>query len=191
MVLRWAALVLLSGFTLTACASKEQQLAAAAKIETHDDQFKPYRQYKTGTINSAPFDSAVSGRYEMELISQVDRATGARGVGLQFTVHYFGSLKREYREARTPKAQPLQVRGVLHKKYDCTKSTGQCIFVEEVMVDLHEADLRAAGNDGYVLKLFPKFGEGIVLTIPKSLVASLYAAVDAGEKQVAAVAQKQ
>jgi hypothetical protein len=190
MVLRSVVIALFASLALAACASKEQQIATASQISATDDQFKPYRQYKTGTIRNAPFDGS-NGNYEMELLSQVERATGVRGVGLQFTIKYIGSIKREYKEARTPKAELLPVRGIVHKKYDCTKSTGSCIFMESLVVDLREPELRMAGNDGYVLKLFPKFGEGIVLTIPKSLIASLYATVDAGEKQVASVPQKQ
>ena len=79
---------------------------------------------------------------------------------------------------------------IYHRKYDCTKSTGICIFNEAMLIDLRENELRAAGNDGYALKLFPVIGQGIPLTIPKSLIASLYSAVDAGEKQVASAQHK-
>lgn len=190
MVLRQVALAFFASLALTACASQEQQIAAASQISKTDDQFQPFRRYTTGIIRNPPLDAASNGNYEMELISQVDRASGAHGVALQFTIHYFASLKRNYNEARNAKAELLPVRGVYHKKYDCTKSTGICIFQEAMLIELHENELRAAGNGGYALKMFPVIGQGIPLTIPKSLIASLYSAVDAGEKQVASVQQK-
>ena len=190
MVMRSVAVAFFASLTLTACASQEQQIAAAGQINKTDDQFQPFRQYTTGIIRNPPLDATSNGNYEMELISQVDRASGAHGVGLQFTIHYFASLKRNYNEARNGKAELLHVHGIYHRKYDCTKSTGICIFNEAMLIDLRENELRAAGNDGYALKLFPVIGQGIPLTIPKSLIASLYSAVDAGEKQVASAQHK-
>lgn len=180
---------LAASLALTACASTEQQIAAAAKIETTDDQFQPYRQYKSGAVAHTLIDVGTYRRTKMELIAQVDRASGGRSIGLQVEIDYLGNVHRKYLEARTSSAVLLHVSGVLHRAQGCSRKAGSCEHKEVVTIDIPEKDLRQTGNEGYRLKLFPKIGEGVELNVPKSLIVALFAAVDAGEQSVA-LAQK-
>jgi hypothetical protein len=187
--LRKAATALLATLALTACASTEQQIAAAAKIETTDDQFQPFRQYKSGAVAHTLVDVGTYRRVKMEMIAQVDRASGGRGIGLQVEIDYLASIQRKYLEARTSSAVLLHVSGVLHRSQGCSKKVGRCDHTEIVTIDIPEKELRQTGSDGYRLKLFPKIGQGVELNVPKSLIVALFTAVDAGEQKVA-MAQK-
>lgn len=182
--------VLATSMAVTACASPAQQITTASQIKTDDDQFKPFRQYKTGAIRNQPFDRPGDANHEMELAAQIQRTGGARAIGLQVRITYSGDFVRTYQEARNAKADLLHIQKVVHQSSGCSKQYSGCSRIEFVVVDIPEAELRNAGNEGYPIKLFPKVGAGLQLTIPKSLIASLFTAVDAGEKQIAATQQK-
>jgi hypothetical protein len=189
LMLRFLAVVL-TGLALTACASKEQQIAAAAKIQTEDDQFKPYRQYSTGRVKDILIDVGSYRQIETELLANVQRTTGARAFGLQVEIKYTGPVPRKYTEARNVKAEQLQVDRIFQRSHDCSRKLDSCDHKEIVLIQIKEAALRAVGNEGYRLKLYPKIGQGVELNIPKSLTVALFATVDAGEKQVAVVQPK-
>lgn len=51
-----------TGLLLCACASQEQKIAAASEIKTSNDQFLPYREYKSGLIDADPATAAAPGK---------------------------------------------------------------------------------------------------------------------------------
>jgi hypothetical protein len=189
--LRILGIAFLAGLALTACASKEQQIAAAAKIQTNDDQFKPYRQYTTGQVKEILIDVGSYRQIQTELVANVQRTTGARVFGLQVEINYTGPVPRKYVEARNVKAEQLRVDQVFHRSHDCSRKLDSCNHKEIIMIQISEPELRAVGNEGYRLKLYPKVGQGVELNIPKSLTVALFATVDAGEKQVAVAPRQQ
>ncbi len=191
MVLRRFLIALSAGLAVAACASKEQQIAAAAKIQTDDDQFKPYRYYSTGPVNETLIDVGSYRRVETELVANVQRVSGARSFGLKVEINYSGAVPRRYAEARNAKAEQLPVNHVFLRTYDCDRKLDSCNHKEIVLIEIPEPELRAVGNEGYRLKLFAKIGNGVELNVAKKLTDALFATVDTGEKQIAAVQPKQ
>jgi hypothetical protein len=181
-------LAMICALVLSACATPQQQLVTASTVTIVDDKFEPHRHYRTGEIKTASIETSGYETYEKKLMADVDRKTGGIGAGLQYTITYTG-IQRKYHEARNVRAEQLSVRSVLHHASGCNKYAG-CLHTEAVLIDLPVSELRNAGNQGYPIKLFPKIGKGIEIEIPKTLIVSLLAALDAGEQRTAAAQQK-
>lgn len=161
------------------CASDQQKIEAASSVSVADDQFRPYREYSTGFIQS----SNTTGLDSKRLVARVDRTTGAVTTALEFIVTYKGQLKYTYDTARNSKAEPLKVGVIAHKASNCKRSESTCIYLEVVGVTIPEAELRNAPADGYPVKLFAHLGPDALIPIPKQLIVSLLAKVDAGRSQ--------
>lgn len=88
-------------------------------------------------------------------------------------------------------AEKLKVERLLTESLSCSKKTADCLRFETLNVFLDETALRSTGGEGYPVKLFGITGQGIRIDVPQSLIAALFAKVDAGEKQIAATASTQ
>jgi len=158
---------------LQACASPEQQFAQASAIKANDDQFRPFREYTTGEIRTG---NAI-GLGSKQLVGRVDRQTGALTTLLQFQIAYTGDHRRSYENARNDRAEPLALNPVQrHSK--CHPRNG-CVYSEVFLVVIPEAELRQAPAAGYQVKAFARNGPDVLVTIPKELIASLFAKIDA------------
>ncbi len=167
-------LALLLPFCVAGCAGQQQQIEAASAIKLTDDGFRPFREYSTGPITSG---NAV-GIGRKQLVGRVDRKTGAATFALQFEIAYNASNKRRYDSARNARAEPLPFHAV-PRKAECDRRSGTCTYDELFVVTIPEADLRAAPAEGYQVKAFAKAGPDALISVPKPLIASLLARIDA------------
>jgi outer membrane murein-binding lipoprotein Lpp len=171
---------------LHGCMSPEQQLERATQIRTANDQFKPYREYMSGEMVSS--NAVATGN--KALVARVDRKTGAVTTLLEFHVVYNDTHRRLYETARNSRAELLQLTTV-QRQGQCRYGTGNvCPYSDLFTVFLPEQQLRAAGPEGYPIKIFARNGPDLLIAIPKPLITSLFAKVDAdkagGEPAVAA-----
>lgn len=160
-------------FALVGCATTEQQIAAASEIKTTDDSFRPFKEYSTGPIRSG--NSLGVGA--KQLVGRVDRKTGALTLVLQFQIVYVAANKRRYEQARNARAEPLAFHTV-PQRAQCPRNK-DCTYDELFLVTIPEAELRAAAADGYQVKAFAKNGPDLLVSIPKPLISSLFARIDA------------
>lgn len=158
---------------LSGCATSEQQIAKAAEIKATDDSFRPFKEYSTGPIKSG--NSLGVGA--KQLIGRVDRKTGRLTMVLQFQIIYIAANKRRYEQARNARAEPLAFHAVPQRS-ECPRNK-DCTYDELFLVTVPEAELRATAADGYQVKAFAKNGPDVLVSIPKPLITSLFARIDA------------
>jgi hypothetical protein len=173
-------LVLAAAIALAGCASTEQKIAQASEIKAADDPFKPYREYSTGAVTSGN----MLGSGGKILMARVDRKTGAVTTLLHFQIVYNDGHVRQYETARNARAEQLPLRTLL-RQGRC-KLGGHCPYSDSFEVTLPEPDLRQAGADGYMIKVFARNGPEIMILVPKPMIASLLARVDADRTIAAA-----
>lgn len=164
--------VLLAPIWLAACAATGQQIASAGDIRVTDDSFRPFKEYATAPIKSGN----ALGIGMKQLVGRVDRKSGALTTLLQFEIVYNSDNKRRYEQVRNARAEPLALQKV-PRKATCTRG-GDCTYDELLLVTIPEAELRAAPAEGYMVKAFAKAGPDILVSIPKPLIESLFAAID-------------
>ncbi len=171
---RGVVLGIVAGMALlpSGCATPEQQIAAASQIRTIDDNFRPFREYSTGTIKSGN----ALGVGAKQLVGRVDRSTGALTTIVQFEIVYEGDNKRHYEHARNARAEVLQFTKV-PRNAKCQPRKG-CIYDELFLVVVPEAELRAAATTGYHIKAFARNGPDVLVNIPKELIVNLFAQID-------------
>lgn len=163
----------LTGFIAGGCAS--QQIEAASQIRVNDDQFLPFKEYSTGTLWN--FDSKAFT--QVSLGARLDRKSGILQTLLEFTVAYNTDARYNYKDARNNKAEQLTLTALRRRSHNCIRKEDTCDHREILQVTLPEADLRQAPAEGYQVKLFAAVGPPQLITIPKQLIVSLLAKVDA------------
>lgn len=160
---------------LQGCMTPEQQIERASQIRTADDQFKPYREFISGEMRAAN----AAGLGNKALIARVDRKTGAVTTLLEFHIVYSDTHRRLYETARNNRAELLQLSSV-QRQGQCKYASGnECPYSELFTVFLPDAQLRTAGPEGYPIKIFARNGPDLLIAIPKPLITSLLAKVDA------------
>lgn len=126
------------GLLLTACAGTGA-IDDASKIELRDDHFRPEIEYTTGTIQTATTNGLGSKR----LLATVDRKSGAlTHVVLAFQIGYTGTGRRSYEIANDASAKSLRLSTVTRNS-SCDRQ-GTCTYVESYLVEIAEAEIRAA-----------------------------------------------
>jgi hypothetical protein len=148
-------------------------LAHAGDIKVNDDRFRPFREYTTGEIRT----STAVGLGSKQLVGRSDRQTGALTTLLQFQIAYLSNHKRSYETARNDRAQPLPLKSV-QRNAKCHPRNG-CVYSEIFLILIPEADLRQAPVGGYHVKAFARNGPDVLVTIPKEVIVSLFARIDA------------
>lgn len=164
---------------LCACASQEQKIAAASEIKSSDDQFLPYREYKSGLMKETGGLFSQDGTRANVLIGRVDKTTGVKKFAVQVLLHYSEDRRRKFESARSSRAEPLQLVKVEQARKNCVKRLDSCAFSEIVDVAIPEAGLRGAGVEGYPIKLFARSGDTAIIDIPRPVITSLLAMIDA------------
>lgn len=158
---------------LAGCVSAAQSIPEPGQIKVTDDPYRPYREYTTGEIKSA---NAV-GVGAKQLVGRIDRTTGALTTVLQFEIAYQAYARRHYETARNAKAEVLAFNQV-QKTARC-RPGADCVYGEQFIVTLPEAHLRAAGPEGYSVKVFARSGPDVLVALPKEMIDSLLARIDA------------
>jgi hypothetical protein len=153
----------------------------AREIKITDDRFRPFREYTTGEIRIGN----ASGLASKQLVGRVDRQTGALTTLLQFEIAYLGNHKRSYENARNNRAEPLTFKPI-RRHAKCHPRNG-CVYSEMFLVIIPEAELRQVPGAGYQIKAFARNGPDILVTIPKELIARLFAKIDADRPRTAGV----
>jgi hypothetical protein len=168
--------VLLASFWLSACAA-----TAPTTALTKDDPFRPYREIETDVfrIGTRP------GTLAMKLVAQVDRKTAATTTLLKVHHHYMGQHRNTYESARNAKAEPLKFISVARYGQCRTKD---CPIDEMYMVEIPENDLKSAGTGGYALKVFPRVGPDVLITVPPEMIKSIMTLLEADRRTIAAAA---
>jgi hypothetical protein len=154
----------------------QASLVHASQIKISDDRFRPFREYTTGEIKTGN----ASGLASKQLVGRVDRRTGALTTLLQFQIAYLGNHKRSYESARNNRAEPLRLNSV-QRNAKCHPRSG-CVYSEMFLVIIPEAQLRQAPAAGYQIKAFARNGPDLLVTIPKELIAGLFAKMDADRR---------
>jgi hypothetical protein len=162
---------------LCACATVEQQTAAAVHGRILDDKFRPYKEFQTGEIHV----TTPVGTGAKQLIARVDRKTARATYILVFHIAYPGNHRRTYSNARNDRAEALKVTPIARNSAGC-RSTYGCNFDELVEIQIPEADLRQAPAAGYQLKLLPVLGPDALIVVAKHVIESLLAKVDGGRE---------
>lgn len=178
-----------AGLMLCACASQEQKIAAASEIKSSDDQFLPYREYKSGLMKETGGLFSQDGTRANVLIGRVDKATGVKKFAVQVLLHYTEDRRRKFESARSSRAEPLQLVRIDHARKNCVKRLDSCTFSEIVDVVIPEAGLRGAGAEGYPIKLFARSGDTAIIDISKPVITSLLTMIDADPAIAAAPAR--
>jgi hypothetical protein len=162
-----------AGFIACGCAA--QQIETASQIRVNDDQFLPYKEYSTGTLWN--FDSKAFT--QVSLGARQDRKSGILQTLLEFTVAYSTDSRYNYKNARNNKAEQLTLTALRRRSHNCNRKEDTCDHREILQVTIPEAELRQAPAEGYQVKLFAAVGPPQLITIPKPLIVSLLAKVDA------------
>lgn len=160
---------------LCACATVEQQTAAAVHGRILDDKFRPYKEFQTGDIHVA----TPVGQGAKRLIARVDRKSARATYILVFHIAYQGDHRRTYSNARNDRAEALKVTTIARNSAGCRSAHG-CNFDELVEIEIPETDLRQAPALGYQLKLLPVLGPDALIVVAKPVIESLLAKVEAG-----------
>lgn len=130
------------GLLLTACAGTGA-IDAASRIELRDDHFRPEIEYTTGTIETATTNGLGSKR----LLATVDRKSGAlTRVVLASQIGYTGTGRRSYEVVNDASAKNLLLSTVTRNS-GCDRQ-GSCTYVESYLVEIPEAEIRAAPPGG-------------------------------------------
>jgi hypothetical protein len=148
-----------------------------SEIRVRDDQFSPYRELATGFV--AP--SSSSAQLGLQLVAQIDRASGSAKILARTRIAYVDSRRRHYTVARNNKAEQLALTHV-SAKGQCNLGSS-CPHEEIVAVEVTEADLRRSAAEGYPFKLFAKIGPEVLVLVPKAMVANLLAQIDEDRRQ--------
>jgi hypothetical protein len=178
-----------AGLVLCACASQEQKIAAASEIKSSDDQFLPYREYKSGLMKETGGLLSQDGTRANILIGRVDKSTGVKKFAVQVLLHYSEDRRRKFESARSGRGETLQLVKIEQVRKNCVKRLDTCTFSEIVDVVIPESGLRSAGVEGYPIKLFARSGATAVIDIPKPVITSLLAMTDADPANAAAPAK--
>jgi hypothetical protein len=166
--------VLLASLWLSACAASPPTTAL-----TKDDPFRPYREIETDVFRTG----TRPGTLAMKLVAQVDRKTAVTTTLLKVHHHYMGQHRNTYESARNAKAEPLKFISVARYGQCRTKD---CPIDEMYMVEIPEADLKSAVVSGYALKVFPRVGPDILITVPPEMIKSIMTLLDADRRTLAA-----
>jgi hypothetical protein len=154
----------------------QASLVQAGQIKINDDRFRPFREYTTGEIRAGNGN----GLGSQQLVGRVDRKTGALTTLLQVQIAYLGNHKRSYENARNARAEPLRLNSI-QRHAKCRPKNG-CVYSEIFLVIIPEAELRQSARAGYQVKAFARNGPDILVTIPKELITSLFAKIDADRR---------
>lgn len=165
--------VLLTCVWLAACVASPPTTAL-----TKDDPFRPYREIETEVFRTG----TRPGTLAVKLVAQVDRKTAAATTLLKVHHHYSGVHRNNYESARNAKAEPLKFISVARYGQCRTK---ECPIDEMYMVEIPEADLKAAGSAGYTLKIFPRVGPDVLITVPPEMIKSILTLLDADRRTAA------
>lgn len=168
-----------AGLVVCACASQDQKIAAASEIKSSDDQFLPYREYTSGLYTETGALLSKEAVRANVLVGRVDKTTGGKQFAVQVLLHYSEDRRRKFESARNSRAEALQLVQIERVRKNCDKKLDLCSFSEFVNILIPEPGLRGAGANGYPIKLFARSGDSTVVDIPKAVIASLLAKVDA------------
>ena len=147
----------------------------ARRTSAHNDTFLPYTE-----ISSARF-KIYAGRdiLAFQLHARRDRKSGALTTHAQVLVGYHEKLGRRYETVRNDRAEALAMRQLQHDGSGCRRDEG-CQHVEQFLIDVPEAQLRAAIQTGYRFKMFGRAGSESLFMVPAVAIQSLFQAVDGG-----------
>jgi hypothetical protein len=165
---------------LVACSALLQACAVnppPSHVQVRDDNFAPYREMATGSVESGNGLSLES----LQLFARIDRTTGALSTFVKVTHVYKAALKVFFESARNTRAEPLKLTP-LGRTSKCNPKTG-CIYTEVYQIDIPETELRQAGPAGYPFKVFARVAGERTLTIPKALVDSLLHKIEIDRQQ--------
>ena len=157
-----------------ACATAEQKIAAASKIDFRDDPFSAYREYTTGALTRTNVD----GSDVVLLAARINRKSGQTTTFVSVSIIYKTLERRHYEHAANGQAEALQVQK-LPVQGGCDFGKKHCQFIETLHVVIPEAVLRQVSPAGYQFKIFAKLGFELLVTLQKPVVDSLLEKIDA------------
>ncbi len=157
---------------LPACAAPDMNSPEARVTATKDDTFLPYVAVAGKLIQfGAPGEPR-----QVALMARRDRKTGVLTMHARIVVGYQQGVRRHYEIARNDRGEKLAMRELSALGAGCRRPV--CIHTEEFLVDLPEADVRAAQAKGYSFKVFDRTGLEILFQIPPPLVQAIIEAAD-------------
>ena len=145
--------------------------APSEEITLHDDEFRPFVEYATGTIRLSSYPDLIF----LKLVARIDRKTGKTTTLVGLVIGYEGSGLRKYQSARNARAEVLRFyKPSRHRS--CEKRA--CVADETLMIEIPETELRRAPPDGYKLKVFARDGSDLLVAIPRGVIERLFAKID-------------
>jgi hypothetical protein len=135
-----------------------------------NDTFRPYREYATPQRIVRAYPNTLA----TELIARVDRKTAATTTLLNADFTYWASRMRKYESAGDVRARALTFEPISRNR-SCQK--GECVFEERFAVEIPQDELRNAPATGYQLKIFARDGGDAAITIGRSDIEQLLAAL--------------
>lgn len=164
------AIAVLCTLLLAACgAGASIDSPEAQVVRAKNDPFLPYYEFVGAELRH----KEATFTHSLRLVAHKDRKTGALATYAQVEIEYNSDTTHHYEQARNEQAEPLKMRKVDALGGACRKAGG-CKHKEVFMVDLPEAELRAARKTGYKIKLFARTGYDAYFPIPWQLVDALY-----------------
>ncbi len=157
---------------LSACGTTDIDSPEARVTATKDDTFLPYVAVAGKTVQ---FGSHPETR-RIALLARRDRKTGVLTMHASITIGYIQDIRRHYEVARDGRGEKLPLRELSARGAGCRKPV--CVHVEDYLVDLPEADVRASQSKGYAFKVFDRTGLEILFQIPPLIVQAVIEAAD-------------
>ncbi|MGI9403670.1 MAG: hypothetical protein ACR2OF_04050 [Hyphomicrobium sp.] len=162
---------LIAAFVAFALPGCQINPAPSEEITLHDDAFRPFVEYATGTTRV----SSHLNRFFFKLLARVDRKTGETSTLVSLVIAYEGSHLRKYKSARNARAEALRFyKPTRHRSCE----EGWCSFDETLLIEIPQTELRQAPPAGYQLKVFARSGENVLITIPRGVIERLLAKLD-------------
>jgi hypothetical protein len=174
--MKWSAIVGLAVVVGLPIGMAACQTRPPEDILAKDDSFRPYRELESGVLRII----VNPGHVLIRLIAQIDRKTGASITIAKVQHSYLGQHRSNYDTARNAKAEPLKFSVVA--RYGNCHVRKDCPLDELYIVEIPEAELRAAGAQGYPFKVFPRVGHDVLITVPQVMVKSLLTLLDADRR---------
>lgn len=157
---------------LSACAAPNLDTPEARVTVTRDDEFLPYLAVGGKTVQFGTFPEL----RRVTVIARRDRKSGVLSTHARIMISYVQSLRRHYEVARNDRGERLPMTEISALGAGCRRP--DCTHTEEYLIDIPEADVRAAQFKGYAFKVFERAGSDILFQIPPPLVQAIIEAAD-------------
>ncbi len=162
---------LVAGMAMSAGASASY--AALPPVQVSNDRFDPSAKLVGPELKVDPF---VGIDHDSRLRTFIDKKTGEVANQLYVHITYTGKEWKFYETASDDTANFLPLKKITSDSSHCDKLFG-CIYTEDVVVEFDEATLEGREGKIYEIKLSPKFGDGLIITVSTEQIALQLAAI--------------